>query len=73
VPLTYRGAPLDGAEDALVGTTEHGVLGRRWVYDGTREGSGGSARAAGPGGRGEHGLDIRFRGEISGSATQKRP
>lgn len=33
VPLTYRGAPLDGAEHALVGTSEHGVLGRRWVYD----------------------------------------
>jgi hypothetical protein len=32
-PLTYRGAPLDGAEHALVGTLEHGVLGRRWVYD----------------------------------------
>ena len=32
VPLTYRGAPLDGAEAALVGTAEHGVLGRRWVY-----------------------------------------
>jgi maltokinase-like protein len=34
VPLTYRGAPLDGAEDALVGTMEHSVLGSRWVYDG---------------------------------------
>ena len=34
VPLTYRGAPLEDAEDALVGTTEHGVLGTRWVYDG---------------------------------------
>lgn len=34
VPLTYRGAALDGAQDALVGTTEHGVLGKRWVYDG---------------------------------------
>ncbi|MFI9155178.1 1,4-alpha-glucan branching protein [Streptomyces sp. NPDC053367] len=33
VPLTYRSAPLDGAEHALVGTTEHGVLGKRWVYD----------------------------------------
>ncbi|WP_327167222.1 maltokinase N-terminal cap-like domain-containing protein [Streptomyces subrutilus] len=33
VPLTYRGAPLDGARDALVGTMEHGVLGRRWAYD----------------------------------------
>jgi hypothetical protein len=32
-PLTYRGAPLDGAEHALVGTMEHGVLGRRWIYD----------------------------------------
>jgi hypothetical protein len=33
VPLTYRGAPLDGAGDWLIGTMEHGVLGRRWVYD----------------------------------------
>ena len=33
VPLTYRAAPLDGAEDFLVGTTEHSVLGTRWVYD----------------------------------------
>ncbi|HRW19911.1 MAG TPA: 1,4-alpha-glucan branching protein GlgB [Dermatophilaceae bacterium] len=33
VPLTYRGAPLAGAEAALVGTMEHGVLGTRWVYD----------------------------------------
>ncbi len=38
VPLTYRGAPLDGAgEEALVGTAEHGVLGRRWVYDGVHD------------------------------------
>jgi hypothetical protein len=33
VPLTYRGAPLDGAEQWLIGTTEHSVLGTRWVYD----------------------------------------
>ena len=33
VPLTYRGAPLKGADHALVGTLEHSVLGRRWVYD----------------------------------------
>jgi hypothetical protein len=33
VPLTYRGAPLDGGDDWLVGTSEHSVLGRRWVYD----------------------------------------
>lgn len=33
VPLSYRGAPLDGAEHGLVGTSEHGVLGTRWIYD----------------------------------------
>lgn len=36
-PLTYRGAPLANAEHALIGTAEHGVLGARWVYDGTRD------------------------------------
>ena len=36
-PLTYRGAPLAGAEHALVGTLEHGVLGRRWAYDGCHD------------------------------------
>jgi hypothetical protein len=36
-PLTYRGAPLSDAEDHLIGTTEHGVLGRRWVYDGAHD------------------------------------
>ncbi len=34
VPLTYRAAPLDGADAFLVGTSEHSVLGARWVYDG---------------------------------------
>jgi len=34
VPFTYRAAPLDGADDFLVGTSDHSVLGRRWVYDG---------------------------------------
>lgn len=32
-PLTYRGVPLPGAEQWLVGTMEHSVLGSRWVYD----------------------------------------
>jgi hypothetical protein len=32
VPLTYRGAPLDGADPFLVGTMDHTVLGDRWVY-----------------------------------------
>lgn len=33
VPLTYRGSPRVEAEEFLVGTAEHSVLGRRWVYD----------------------------------------
>ena len=33
-PLTYRGAPLAGADEHLIGTSEHSVLGRRWAYDG---------------------------------------
>ncbi|TFC51659.1 hypothetical protein E3T26_05605 [Cryobacterium sp. TMT1-21] len=34
VPLTYRGAELEGADEWLIGTMAHSVLGRRWVYDG---------------------------------------
>ncbi|MBM9465970.1 maltokinase N-terminal cap-like domain-containing protein [Nakamurella leprariae] len=35
VPVTYRAAPLDEAPaSAFIGTTEHSVLGTRWVYDG---------------------------------------
>lgn len=33
VPLSYRGAPAENLAHALLGTMEHGVLGRRWVYD----------------------------------------
>jgi hypothetical protein len=33
-PLTYRAGPLLDAETHLIGTTEHSVLGQRWVYDG---------------------------------------
>jgi hypothetical protein len=32
-PLTYRGAPLEDGDLFLIGTTEHSVLGTRWVYD----------------------------------------
>jgi hypothetical protein len=35
VPLTYREAPLAGGDAWLLGTTEHSVLGKRWIYDGT--------------------------------------
>lgn len=34
VPLTYRGALLDGGDAWLIGTADHSVLGPRWVYDG---------------------------------------
>jgi hypothetical protein len=34
LPLTYRGAPLEGAEEFLVCTMSHTALGDRWVYDG---------------------------------------
>src|SRR5665213_3519114 len=34
VPMTYRNAALPGKDDFLLGTTEHSVLGTRWVYDG---------------------------------------
>ena len=37
VPLTYRACALADADSELVGTAEHGVLGRRWIYDGTRD------------------------------------
>lgn len=33
VPVTYRGGPLPDADSFLVGTTDHSVLGTRWVYD----------------------------------------
>jgi hypothetical protein len=35
VPLTYRARALAGTGSGLIGTAEHGVLGRRWIYDGT--------------------------------------
>jgi hypothetical protein len=34
VPMTYRSAALPGKDEFLLGTTEHSVLGTRWVYDG---------------------------------------
>jgi hypothetical protein len=33
VPMTYRGSALPGAEEHLIATTDHSVLGKRWVYD----------------------------------------
>ena len=37
VPLTYRDAPLEGLDDALIVEMQHSVLGTRWVYDGLRD------------------------------------
>jgi hypothetical protein len=33
LPVSYREAPLDGADDFLMATTEHSALGTRYVYD----------------------------------------
>jgi hypothetical protein len=33
VPFSYRAGPLAGADPHLVGTSDHSVLGKRWVYD----------------------------------------
>jgi hypothetical protein len=37
LPLTYRASSLAGADGGLIGTAEHGVLGRRWIYDGVHD------------------------------------
>jgi hypothetical protein len=37
VPVTYRGAALEGAESSLISTAQHSVLGERWVYDATED------------------------------------
>ncbi|WNF26705.1 1,4-alpha-glucan branching protein [Streptomyces sp. C11-1] len=38
VPLGYRGAALEDVPgEALIGTSEHGVLGTRWIYDGVHD------------------------------------
>jgi hypothetical protein len=35
IPLTYRDAPLADGDDWMLGTAEHSVLGKRWIYDGS--------------------------------------
>ena len=37
IPLTYRDAPLEGADEACVAEMKHSALGTRWVYDGLRD------------------------------------
>jgi len=80
VPLTYRDAPLPGGERWLVGTAEHSVLGRRWVYDGCGDAVYAAALAGamfGRGGQAEEYLDVGGRLErrepsmtVTGSGAQ---
>ncbi|MFC7381707.1 maltokinase N-terminal cap-like domain-containing protein [Sphaerisporangium rhizosphaerae] len=38
VPMGYRDAALEEVTgEALIGTSEHGVLGTRWIYDGVHD------------------------------------
>ncbi|GAA4557873.1 maltokinase N-terminal cap-like domain-containing protein [Planotetraspora kaengkrachanensis] len=38
VPMSYRGAALEDVPgEPLIGTSEHGVLGLRWIYDGVHD------------------------------------
>lgn len=37
VPMTYRGSAFGAISSALIGTGKHGVLGRRWIYDGAAD------------------------------------
>ncbi|MFJ4516598.1 hypothetical protein [Streptomyces sp. NPDC088816] len=38
VPMGYRDTALEGVlGEALIGTSEHGVLGTRWIYDGVHD------------------------------------
>ena len=71
VPLTYRDAPLDGAEEFLVGTMEHSTLGRRWVYDGCGDPVYAAGLATTVLGGGRH-ADL-FRLEDDGSLTPQEP
>lgn len=68
VPLTYRGAELAGADDALLGTMEHSVLGRRWVYDGCADPVYISALAHALFGRGEQAIE-----NLAGTDESRRP
>ena len=78
-PLTYRAAPLAGADEHLVGTTDHSVLGQRWVYDGCGDPVWASTLAAGilTGGQqsqmyfedGGERIDIPARMQVRGSGS----
>jgi hypothetical protein len=80
VPLTYRGAPLENGDGWLIGTTEHSVLGRRWVYDGCGDRVYAAALASaifGGSGQAEEFLDVDGRLErreptmtVTGSSAQ---
>jgi hypothetical protein len=70
VPLTYRNDEVVGAEHFLIGTLEHSVLGKRWVYDATGDPIylGELARAALTGGS-----QVEEHYEIDGTEVRKDP
>jgi Maltokinase N-terminal cap domain len=70
IPLTYRNEPLPGAESALIGTMEHGVLGTRWTYDALADPvyRGELARAILTGG-----TQVEMWVEVDGVMTQREP
>ncbi|MBX0300774.1 hypothetical protein K2F54_12400 [Cryobacterium sp. 1639] len=70
VPVTYRDAPLAGAEDYLITTMQHSVLGERWVYDATGDPAylAAVATAALTGGR-----QAELQVEIDGQMTVREP
>lgn len=70
IPLTYRGAPLVGAEPWLITTMQHSVLGDRWVYDGTGDPAylAAVATAARTGG-----VQAELIVEIDGEAVRREP
>ncbi|WP_248580001.1 hypothetical protein [Nocardioides sp. InS609-2] len=70
LPLTYRDAPLAGAEAFLVGTMEHSVLGKRWVYDACGDPVFARALAATVL-NGDHEADLFI--EVDGEMQQRKP
>jgi hypothetical protein len=70
VPVTYRDAPLAGAEAFLITTMQHSVLGDRWVYDATGDPAyvAAVATAALNGGR-----QAELRVETDGQTTVREP
>ena len=71
VALTYRAAPLVGADAHLVGVTDHSVLGRRWVYEASADPVAGDAFVRFAHGEGRQAaLEVHA---ADGSVTDRQP